>query len=346
MQTKETSFVRKLISSIKDFEEYPQMASKPFNTVIKYLIKLMLVFTFIVTIVSIFEVSKDIQNGIEYFKTQIPDLSFTNNELKVDSEEKIRIEANNIVGLIIINTNDIAEEKIDSYIKEIENYSTGTVFLKDKMILNMGEGTIQYSYEKLADMYNIGNMTKQDMLKYFTGTNLAMLYIVIFVMSFIWLFIAYITSTLLDSLILGILGYITSLLLRLRIKFVVMFKIAMHALTLPIILNLCYILLQTLLGFEIKYFEIMYVAVAYIYIITAILMIKSDLIKRGQELTKIIEEEQKIREQLERQKEEQRQKEEEEKKEEKRKNKKGKDKKTNDKEDDLGAEPQTVTPSE
>ena len=342
MQTKERTFMHNLISSIKDFEKYPEMASKPFSTVIKYLIKLMLIFTFVVTIVSVFVISKDIQNGIEYFKTQIPDLSFMNNELKVDSKEKIRIEANNIVDLILINTNDINEEEIDSYIKDIEKYNTGLIFLKDKIIANMGTGTIQYSYEKLADMYSIGNMTKQDMLNYFTGTNLVMLYIAIFVMSFIWLFIAYITSTLFDSLILGTIGYITSLILRLRIKFVAMLKIAIHALTLPIILNLCYILLQTLFNFEIKYFEVMYIAVAYIYIITAILMIKSDLIKRGQELTKIIEEEQKIKEQLEREQEEQRQKEEEEKKnkEEKKEKKKEKEQKNDDGEDNLGAEPQ------
>lgn len=338
MQTKETSFIHKLISSIKDFEEYPHMATKPFKIVIKYLIQLMLIFTFVVTLISVFDVSKDIQNGIEYFKTQIPDLNFVNNELKANSEEKIRIEANNIVDLIIINTNDIGEEEVNTYVLDIEKYSTGIIFLKDKIIVNTGNETIQYSYQKIADMYNIGNMTKQDMLKYITGTNLAMIYVAIFIMSFIWLFIAYLTSVLLDALILGAIGYVTSLLLRLRIRFIAMIKIAMHALTLPIILNLCYILLQTLFNFEITYFEIMYIAVAYIYIITAILMIKSDLIKRGQELTKIIEEEQRIKEQLEREKEEQRQKEEEEQRKEKKEEKK-KEKKS-DKEDNLGAEPQ------
>ena len=336
MQTKETSFIRKLISSIKDFEEYPHMASKPFNIVINYLVKLILIFTLIVTIISVFELSKDIQNGIKYFETQIPELTFKDNELKVDSEEKIRIEANNIVDLIIINTNDIKEEEIDNYIKDISNYNKGVIILKDGIILNVGQGTMQYSYSKLAEAYNIGNMTKQDILNYFTGTNLVMLYISIFVISFIWLFIAYITSTLVDSLILGILGYITSLLLRLRIKFVAMFKIAMHSLTLPIILNLCYIIIQTLFNFKIKYFEVMYVAVAYIYIITAILMIKSDLIKRGQELTKIIEEEKKIREQLEKEKQEQKEEEERKKREEKEKKKE----KKSDKKDNLEGEPQ------
>jgi len=344
MKTKETSFVHKLISSIKDFEEYPHMASKPFSTVINYLIKLMLIFTLIVTIISIFGVFEDIQNGIHFFETQIPDLSFTNDELKVESQERIKIETNSVVDLIIINTNTINQEEIDIYIDDLSNYDTGIIFLKDKIIANLGNGTIHYSYENLTSTYNIGDMTKQDILNYFSGTNLAMLYISIFIMSFIWLFIAYVSSVLLDAIILGMIGHITSLLLRLRIKFVAMFKIAIHALTLPIILNLCYILLQVLFNFNIKYFEIMYVAVAYIYVITAILMIKSDLIKRGQELTKIIEEEQKIKEALERQKEEQRQKEEEKRqreKEEKKEKEKNKEKgKKTDKKGKLENEPQ------
>lgn len=338
MQTKENSFIKKFVSSIKDFEKYPEMASNPFSKVIKYLLKLMLIFTFVVAIIAVFDVSKDIKTAIEYVETNLPDIEFSNNELKVNSEEKITIEANNILDLILINTNDISEEEVNNYIKDIESHSTGAVLLKDKIIINMGTGTIQYSYEKLADMYKIQNMTKQDIINCFTGTNLIMIYIAIFVIYFIWLFVSYITSTFLDSLILGIIGYITSLILRLRIKFIAMIKIAIHALTLPIILNLIYIILQAVFNFKIKYFEIMYITVSYIYIITAILMIKSDLIKRGQELNKIIEEEERIKEQMQREKEEQERQEEEERRKKEKKDKK-KEKKSEEN-DNLGQEPQ------
>ena len=82
----------------------------------------------------------------------------------------------------------------------------------------------------------------------------------------------------------------------------------------------------------------MYIGVAYIYIVTAILMIKSDLIKRGQELTKIIEEEKRVKAELERQKQEEKQKEEQRKREDKEKE----DKKSEEKEEnkEVGAEPQ------
>ena len=79
----------------------------------------------------------------------------------------------------------------------------------------------------------------------------------------------------------------------------------------------------------------MYIGVTYIYIIAAILMIKSDLIKRGQELTKIIEEEKRVKAQLERKREEDKQ-EEQRKKEDKEK----KDKKSEEENKEVGVEPQ------
>lgn len=339
MQTKETPFINKVLSSIKDFEKYPEMASKQFTIVLKYLIKLVAIFTLVVAIISIYDISKNIKNGIEYIENEITDLKFSDNKLEVYPKEVIKIENSNIVDLIIINTNDISDEETQSYINDIERNDTGVIFLKDRIIVNLGTGTVTNSYEKIANIYHIGNLNKQTIVNYFTGTNLIMIYIGIFIMTYIYLFIAYFTSILIDSIILGTLGYITSLLLRLRIKFVAMIKIAIHSLTLPIILNLVSIILQTLFNFEIKYFEIMYITVAYIYIITAILMIKSDLIKRGQELAKIIEEEQKVREELEKEMEEKKQEEKRKKEDEDEKKKNKKDKKS-DKEGNLEGEPQ------
>lgn len=343
MQTKENSFINKFISSIKDFEKYPEMAAKPLSKVIKYLLQLILIFTILVTIISVYDISKDIKTGVEYFKNQVPDVNFADNELKVSTEEKIVIQPHNILNLIIINTNDINEEEVNNYIKDIKNYDAGAIFLKDKLIINIDIQTIEYSYKDIANIYNIGNMTKQDMINYFTGTNATMIYISVFIISFIWLFITYLTSIVFDILALSAIGYVTALILKLRIKVIAMIKISMHALTLPIILNLIYIILQVVFNFKIKYFDIMYIAVTYIYIITAILMIKSDLIKRGQELTKILEEEQKIKQELERQKEEQEEKDKEErKKKEEKENKKQekKEKEKTKKDEGLQGEPQ------
>lgn len=85
-----------------------------------------------------------------------------------------------------------------------------------------------------------------------------------------------------------------------------------YALTLPILLNIIYIVVNTFTGLEIKYFSWMYTTISYIYMIVAILMIKTDLINRQVELMKIIEEQEKVKKEIEEQK---RKKEEEKKKE-------------------------------
>ena len=66
----------------------------------------------------------------------------------------------------------------------------------------------------------------------------------------------------------------------------------------------------------------MYMGIAYIYIITAILMLKADLIKRQDELSKIIEEQENVKRELERKEEEKRQEEEEQRRQEQRKKEK------------------------
>lgn len=344
MQTKENSFIKKFISSIKDFEKYPEMAVEPFRNICKYIVTLIAIFTLIVTAVSVYDVSKDIKSGIEYFENEIPNLSFSNNKLTVETAEPIKLtNIPNAFDILIIDTNEITNDQINSYESELEKHSTGAILLSDKVILNLGNGTITYTYEKLAQSYKIGDMTKETILNYLSGSNMIMIYVGIYIMSYIYLFIAYLISTLMDALILGTIGYVTALIMRIRIKYIPMLKIAVHALTLPIILNLLYIVVQALFGFEIKYFEIMYIAVAYIYIVASILMIKSDIIKRGQELAKIVEEQEKVKQELERQKEEQRQKEEEErrkKQEEKERKKQEKKEKEESKKEGLQGEPQ------
>ncbi len=114
----------------------------------------------------------------------------------------------------------------------------------------------------------------------------------------IWIFILYFTSFLVDAVILAALGYIVSIMYRIKIKYKATFNMALHALTLPIVLNLLYIIVNAFTGFYIKYFQIMYTTISYIYMIVAILMIKTDIITRQMELIKIQAEQEKVREEI------------------------------------------------
>ena len=106
------------------------------------------------------------------------------------------------------------------------------------------------------------------------------------------------------------------------------FVISIYALTLSIILSTIYTAVYSLTGFVIEYFNAMYLLIAYIYVIAAILIIKSDIIKQHVELQKIYKVEAQVKKELEEQKDKDKDENEENKKE---NEKKGKDK---DEEDD------------
>lgn len=344
-EEKKVSFFKKLIISIKDFEKYPELASKKWSVVLFYLVKLLAIFTIILSCIFVYNTSKEIKNSLKYIKEEIPEFAFYNNTLKFESNEPIIKENMEIIfNTIIIDTTEINNEKQEEYINKIKNVNNGLILFKDKALIktDFNKEILQYNYNDFSENYQITEFNKGQVLEYFSGTNLILIYIGVFIMLFIYFFILYFSSIWLDILLLASLGFFSAIMLRLHLRFSAMCKIAIHSLTLPILLNAIVILLKTFTGFEVKYFEVMYIGISYVYIITAILMIKSDIIKNQKELTKILEEQMKVREELERQKEEEEAKKEEQKrdkeKEEQRK-KENKDKK--EKEENLGKnEPQ------
>ena len=191
---------------------------------------------------------------------------------------------------------------------------------------------IEYMYKDIASAYNISEFSKEDVLNFIYNVNNLSLYSGFFIVNTIYLFIIYFVSTLVDALMLALLGFILARIIGIKIKFKATFNMGIYALTLPIILNLIYMVTNTLTGLTVKYFQWMYTTISYIYMLVALLMIKTDLINRQMELMKIVEEQEKVKQEME-QKELEKQ---EEKKETKDDNGKEEKKKDKNKEDDKG----------
>lgn len=169
--------------------------------------------------------------------------------------------------------------------------------LKDKVIVKGYDGIeSSATYENLSNNYNINNINKSNLTEFFSGDNMIKIYAAFAVIAFIYLFVIYMVQILLDTLLLSVVGYLLSQIVGVKFKYKSIFNISIYALTLSILLYCAYIVVNLFTGFEIKYFTIAYNAIAYIYVVTAILMIKSDLIKQQIELTKIVEEQKKIKE--------------------------------------------------
>lgn len=341
---KEVSFFKKLIMSIKDFEKYPELASKSWTKVLPYLVKLLTIFVIVASFASVYKLSKQMQSGLEYIKNELPNFTFLNNELVIKQEEAISYEnKDKLLDTIIMDTKDVNEDTLSLYKEKLQKASNGAILLKDKVLVKtkLTNGIVEYTYSSIADKYQLNEFNKQQVLEYFSGTNLVLIYISIFIMMSIYMFILYFMSIWLDIVLLGALGFFTALILRLHLRFSAMCKIAVHSLTLPILLNAIVVLIETFTKFRIEYFQIMYIGISYIYIITAILMIKSDVIKNQKELAKIMEEQLKVRQELEKQKEEEETKKEEQKREKEKEEQRKKEKKEKeDKDKNVGNEPQ------
>lgn len=107
---------------------------------------------------------------------------------------------------------------------------------------------------------------------------------------FISIFISFYIMTLIDVLALSVFGLLTCLVVKIKMNYKAIFNMSIFALTLSIFLRMIYLMITILTDFEVKYFDIMYTAVAYISLAAAIFLIKSDLIKQHLQLIKIIEE--------------------------------------------------------
>ena len=292
---KKLSFFTKVRYSITKFEKYPEMAAEGVPSAIKYFVKLMAIFCVIVSLGLVYQFHMSLQSGVEYLKNNLPEMTYTNGELKVESEEAIQINTDNsIVNKVIIDTNTEQAEQIDKYVDSIGEEESGIVT------------PTEYTYTDILSSLSaqdIQTITKQDIINFFTGSNILSLYGMFFVLMFIYVFIIYLLSCFIDTLVLAILGDITVIFARLRIRFSAIYNMAVYALTLSITLNAIYIAINTITGFEIKYFQVMYTSIAYIYLVASIFMIKSDFNKRQAELMKIIEAEEIVKQQMQQQEE-------------------------------------------
>ena len=155
----------------------------------------------------------------------------------------------------------------------------------------------------------------------------------------------YFLTTLSNALFLSVFGYFTTWIAKIKMRYVAIFNMAVYALTLSTILNIIYIGINIFINFNMEYFEVMYVAVAAIYIVAAIFILKSEFVKKQAELIKIAEAEAIVKKQLEEKEKEETEKNKETKKEEKEEtsneNESKKDKKNEQNEDtNEGEEPE------
>ena len=305
------SFWKKLKYSVFDFEKYQNLAIEKIGKTIWYLCALMIIFAIVVAGINTFKFAKIVEEVRTYIENNIDDIKLQNNELAIkmkNGETITKIENSNLGFTTTIATDIQNEEEKSKVIKEFESSGNGVLILKDSINIKNEIMSKPYSYEykNIHDLYSISYMDKNQILDALSINKLGNFLAAFFLIMFIYMFVIYLSSALIDVLLLSIFGYFVSKITRINAKFRALYNMAVYSLTLPIILNILYFIINSFTGFTIRYFDVMYTTVATIYIATAILIIRSDLIKKQIELTKIIEEQDKVREELKRREEEKR----------------------------------------
>lgn len=302
------NFFKKVWYSITKFEQYPAMATEGLTRAIKYLIMLTVIVTVFVMIGSILQMKTLVTNLAKYVEDNIPEFSYAEGKITMDTENPIVINEVAYIGIdrIVINTlteNDEQKEQVEK-----NNTIAGITifFFNDEIVLKSQfekDETVRqiYTYSDFIANYTgkyIEEFDKTEFVQYLTSGEMTNFYIRYGLATFIYLLIENIIATLLNALVIALLGWITTTIARIRIRFVAIYNMAIYSLTLPIFLNILYIVINYFTTFTITYFQVAYITIAYIYLAAVIFILKDDIIKKLQEVEKIKQEQLKVREEI------------------------------------------------
>lgn len=256
MKTKKKLFIGELIDSIKSFDYYKEVYKFSIGRIFKYFSILILLYSIIATIVVTNETNKVLQNTKSFIESEIESINYSEGILEVNNNEKESYFNDSVT--------------IDTSTDNLDDYRSGVILVKDKFRIKIEDRDFDFRY----DSFITQSIDKQTLVNALDIKNYMFgIVITTWLMSYLVLFI----STMLDVLMISLIGFIISSILgNNSFKYKNIFNIAVHSITLSVVMGMIYFIVNTFTGFEVKYFSTMYTSLATIYMITAILLIKSD----------------------------------------------------------------------
>jgi hypothetical protein len=303
IEPKKIKFYKKVWYSITKFDKYLEMGLEGVGRAIKYLLQITALFVFIIALIGLYDTNKNLKEFKQNIQENVPDFKYSEGIVTLNSEEnKIYKLTDSSFGLgtIIIDLNTEDEKTISEYesyiVSNKENTKTGIIILKDKIIQvssvignDKSKGVVSLTYDEiLQNLFGSSNieLTKQNLLDYLDGQGKTYIYVVNFVSNFIAYFILYILSGIVYVLVLTLIGYLSGIFTKIRLRFSVVFNMSVYAFTLSNILYMIYFVVNYFTGITFKYFNIAYIAIAYVYLVTIIFLIKIDFFKKQEEKLK------------------------------------------------------------
>ena len=307
-KTKNISFPKKVWYSVSKFEQYPTMATEGIGKAIQYLMIMIAIVTIFAMVGSVIKVKKLVLDLSEYIEQNIPDFSFAEGKVSMNIDEPIVIDdfQYNSIEKVVINPLAETSEAKEQSEKDEAVVGVTVFFFNDEIVLQskIEDDNIQtqkYTYNEFIANYakeNITNFDKNQLVDYMKSNKIMPFYASYAITIFIGLFVTGIVYAFLDSLRVAVFGWITAVMARIKMKFIAIYNMAIYALTLPMILNIIYLIINYFTDFKIKYFQVAYSTIAYIYLAASIFILKDDFIKKMQEVMKIRQEQKNVREEM------------------------------------------------
>lgn len=301
MEEKKIGFFKRLKIAIFNLEDYKIFVNERFSKALKYIFTLIAIVTLILSISTTISFRQEFDKLVSYVRNDFPDFTYEDETLSVG--EVVNAYDEEYDAKLIVDTGDLTDEQIDSYKQEAEESYNSLILLKDKVIYMLRGDQYEATYSDFFNTVGIERLTKSDLVdNYLNNDGIIKITIVIFMYAIIYLFISNILVILEDILIIAIFGWICSKICKVSLDFVKNCSIAAYSVTLSLILSTIYSVVNTFTSFQIRYFSLMYMIIAYIYIIAAIMIIRSDPNRKvGQEVLvgKVVEEKEKEPEEIE-----------------------------------------------
>lgn len=292
------SFFKRVKYAIFKLENYGEFILEETRVSVTYFFKLILLVSIIITAVSTYNFNMIITKGFNYIKNELPDFNYSEGNL-VFAEIKEAYDED-LDFYTVINTKSEIKDNIEEDLKnKVKDYELSLILLKDKLVLTEYGQAVEYKYTDLEQQYDVNTFNKQDLISMLDSIGIFGINSTYFIASLLSIYLVNIITIFVDVLLVFASGLIISKLCGVNMPSSKVLSISIYSLTLSILLSTAYSVIYSLTGFVIEYFDIMYLMVAYVYIIAAIFIIKSDVIKQRMELQKIIEVQKQVKKEME-----------------------------------------------
>lgn len=292
-------FFKRVKTAIFKLEDYGIFVSEKPSVAFKYFFTLVFFSVLLIALVSAYDFFGLSSTLVDYVENELPE--FTLQDGILHFEKFVEGYDLKYDFRLIINTFDVGEEDLKDYNNRLKTSGTGVLMLKDKFIVySGGSQTIEYKYQDVLSTYGINISNKSDIINAIGGNAKFSLTLIYFIFNFIVLYIVNVLTILSDICLVAIVGKMIAWLCRMNVKMIGTIELAIYSLTLSVLLSAIYSCVNLLTdAFRIEYFNLIYLLIAYVYLVAALFMIRDDLIKQKEELERIYEVQAEVRKELE-----------------------------------------------